>query len=312
MPKWLIILRFLIFLGIFTPLLRYTSLHFSTLTNNAIRFLSGGIFLFILFLYRYPTLKTQYSFTITPRTGILLTAFIFLSSINMTFFIKGLSLSSAFTGSLFVTFGIPLCSLIAIIIFIDEREKSLNLFFLVGMTVSIIGSIIFINQPQQQAHSAEAYMYFGVAISAQVISNNLIKQLTKSLPGFFIAMLNSLLAGSLLLTIAFFTGSLKELAHSSVLQIVILVFVGIYGTYVGGVLTFDIIQRYGITTLNILQLLTPIVVAIIAYLTMNETITFNQLIGAGVIIGGAYLSICKPKNYKKKKDQNNKNNWSDL
>ena len=281
---------FLILTSLALPLLRYTSLLFSPLTNNGVRFMSGSIFLFIIALFRYKSKLFDF-FPKQKNLKILLLCTSCLMSINMVFFIKGLSLSSAFTGSMFTTFGIPVTALVSMFYFPDERKKSFNIFFFTGMFICVLGSMVFINRGNSDPQANSGTFYLFISICTQVILNNLIKYVAHQLPILIIGLFNSFFTGSSLLILAILTGNIKELAIADTHSIVVLIFAGIYGIFVGMIIGFSVIKKNGITTFNIMQLLTPITTAVVSYIAMKETISSSQFLGGVIILIGAYICI---------------------
>ena len=74
-------------------------------------------------------------------------------------------------------------------------------------------------------------------------------------------------------------------------KIIILIFAGVYGIFVGMLVGFSVIKQNGITTFNIIQLLTPITTAIFSYFIMKENISFTQFLGSSMILLGAYFCV---------------------
>ena len=287
---------FLVLTSFAVPLLRYTSLLFSPITNNGVRFISGSIFLFIIALFRYKSKLFEF-FPKERKIQLLLLCTSCLMSINMVFFIKGLSLSSAFTGSMFTTFGIPVTALVSMFYFPDEREKSFNVFFFTGMFICVLGSLVFINRGGSDPQANAGTFYLFISVCSQVVLNNLIKHIAHQLPVLIIGLFNSFLTGISLLILAFLTGSIKELATADTHSIVVLIFAGVYGIFVGMMIGFSVIKKNGITTFNIMQLLTPITTAMVSYIIMKETITPPQFLGGMIILVGAYICIFGKNNF---------------
>ena len=287
---------FLVLTSFALPLLRYTSLLFSPLTNNGVRFMSGSIFLFIIALFRYKSKLLDF-FPKQKNLKILLLCTSCLMSINMVFFIKGLSLSSAFTGSMFTTFGIPVTALVSMFYFPDEREKSCNIFFFTGMFICVLGSLVFVSRGGSDPQASSGTFYLFISVCAQVILNNLIKYVAHQLPVLIIGLFNSFLTGASLLILATLTGNIKELATADTHSIVVLIFAGVYGIFVGMIIGFSVIKKNGITTFNIMQLLTPITTAMVSYIIMKETMTSSQFLGGAIILVGAYVCIFGKSNF---------------
>lgn len=146
---------YVVLIGLGFPILRYASLNFDTLNNNAVRFLSGGaLFLFLIALkHRSDIRKILHDPILAVKlllVGVLMTA-------NMYFFMNGMQLTTALTGSVFCILALPIATIMAAFFYSDERRKATDIRFISGSTLAIAGSLIFIFSAAQTAASENLY-----------------------------------------------------------------------------------------------------------------------------------------------------------
>ncbi|WP_235378921.1 DMT family transporter, partial [Proteus faecis] len=131
---------YVILMGLGFPIMRYMSLNFDTLNNNAVRFISGGVLFCIFCLLKYKNHLKK----INIKTALLLFVLSIFMTCNMFFFINGIKNTSALSGSVFSILAMPLGILVASLFFIDERERAFNYKFITGALIAILGSFLFI------------------------------------------------------------------------------------------------------------------------------------------------------------------------
>ncbi|MFZ7163998.1 DMT family transporter [Avibacterium avium] len=287
---------YILLMGLGFPILRVMSLHFDTFNNNAVRFLSGGILFILICAFKFR--RTLFEIFKQPRLLLtLLLLGVFMAG-NMYFFINGLRLTSALSGSIFGILAMPLGIAIAAIFFADERQKVKQRGFYLGSLLAIIGSFIFVLNGNQQGGEQQfvlgsLFLFLGIFI--QSLQNLLVKSAVQKLPVFVISASTATIAGLIFLVLALYSGKIAELQHTPRLMLSALALAGIYGMATGMLFAFYIVQKQGIVTFNLLQLLVPISTAIIGYYTLGERINLAQALGASVVLIGCLIALNRSK-----------------
>ncbi|OOF58546.1 DMT family transporter [Rodentibacter genomosp. 2] len=294
---FLIRFSYVLLMGFGFPIMRYMSIHFETLNNNAVRFISGGLlFVFICVLkYRNELVKLLREPSIILYL-LLLAAFM---TGNMYFFINGLKYTSALAGSVFGIMSMPLAVIMAAIFFQDEREKVKQKNFYIGSILSLIGSLIFVIYGNKSGDSYDfitGSLFLGIAIFIQSIQNLFVKKISKKLNTIVISASTAMLAGIFYLILASNTGVIYQLQDVSSGLLIGLIFAGIYGMLTGMLFAFYIVQKQGVVVFNIIQLTVPLSTTLIAYFTLGETISIYQGFGAVIVIVGCIISLRKKYN----------------
>ena len=276
---------YIILMGFGFPIMRFMSIHFETVNNNAVRFLSGG-FLFILiciFKFREELKKILLEPKIILK---LLLLGIFMSG-NMYFFINGLKYTSALAGSIFGILAMPLAIIMAAIFFKDERNKIKQKKFYIGSILAFIGSLLFVlygNKVGESLDFLKGTLFLGTAIFIQSIQN---------LHTIVISASIATLSGIIYLIFSIHTGKIIQLKEVGEGMLIGLSLAGIYGMLIGMLMAFYIVQKQGVIVFNIIQLLIPVSTAIVGYFTLGETINFYQGIGAIIVIFGCIIALKK-------------------
>ncbi|WP_434996473.1 DMT family transporter [Vibrio scophthalmi] len=283
---------YVVLIGLGFPILRYASLNFDTLNNNAVRFLSGGaLFLFLIALkHRSDIRKILHDPILAVKlllVGVLMTA-------NMYFFMNGMQLTTALTGSVFCILALPIATIMAAFFYSDERRKAKDIRFISGSTLAIAGSLIFIFSAAQTAASENFVLgsfFWTIAITIAAIQNLLVKSISHRIHTMVICASTATIAGLINLALAIYSGKIHQLADTSTSLIIFLILAGMYGMVTGMLMAFHIIKKSGVITFNMLQLLVPIATAVVAYFTLGETITLIQALGASIVIFGCRYSL---------------------
>lgn len=295
---FLLSITYILLMGLGFPIMRYMSLHFDVLNNNAVRFLSGGVIFVLICLIKFR--KQIKNIFIEPKLIFWLVILALFMASNMFFFINGLKYASALTGSIFGIITMPLAIIMAAIFYQDERKKVKNYSFFIGSLIAVIGALIFViysNKSIESDDFIKGSLFFTIAIFIQSIQNLIVKKLSNSLHSIIISASTATLTGFFYLIISIKTNTISELYYVDNFLLIGLSLAGIYGMFTGMLMAFYIVQKEGIATFNIIQLLIPLSTALIAYFTLGETLNLAQIFGAILVILGSIIGLNKEQNF---------------
>lgn len=299
MPKTLFInLSYVLLIGIGFPIMRFMSLNFDTINNNAIRFLCGGIFLLITSIIKFR--KELKKIVENPQLIIFLILLALLIATNMYFFMNGLRYTSALSGSIFIVLLMPLSTLVTSIVFKDERKKTTQINFWIGSCLAMIGSFMFIMNGifiSGDSNFMKGTIFLSIAIIIQAIQNLVIKKISRTFHPVIISTSTALLSGIIYMIVAISNNNIIELTKSPTILIVALGFAGIYGMLTGMLMSIYIIQKQGIINFSMIQLTIPLSTTMVAYFALGEKVTMIQCLGAFIILIGCYI-VLNPKKEK--------------
>lgn len=287
-------IAYVVLMGFGFPIMKYMSMNFSTINNNAVRFLSGGIMLFLICMIKFR--RELKNVLINNKTLLIISLISLCMLVNTYFFINGIKKTNSLTASLFSILAIPVALIITALFYKDEREKIRNKNYIFGTLISIGGFIVFTLSKIKETSSTDFFkgiIYLSISIVIQTIQNLIVKKISKTTNTVVISTLTALITGAIYLAISVENGYIVELEKVARPLLITLIFSGIYGMLTGMLLAFYIIKISGITTFNLLQLLVPFSTSIVAYVFLGEKLNILQYIGGIVIILGCTLALKK-------------------
>lgn len=292
---------YIILMGFSLPIMRFMSIRFDTINNNAVRFLSGGLVFILISVFKFSG-----EFKKIKEEPILILKLLLLGLLmtgNMYFYMNGLKYTSALTGSIFGILAMPLAVIMAAFFYRDERGRVKQVGFYAGSILAVIGSLIFVLSGNSSGESSDfirGALLLGIAILIQSIQNLMVKNVGKKLHSIVISASTATLSGIMYLSIAVQSGKIAQLSEVSGGLLAGLALAGVYGMLTGMLMAFYIVQKQGVVVFNILQLIVPLSTAVVGYFTLGETINLIQGAGAVIVILGSIFALRERKTIVKK------------
>lgn len=283
---------YIILMGFGLPIMRFMSIHFDTINNNAVRFLSGGLVFVLISIFKFSG-----EFKKIKETPILIVKLLLLGCLmtgNMYFYMNGLRYTSATTGSIFGILAMPLAAVMAALFYRDERSRVKQANFYIGSILAVIGSLIFViygNKNGESSDFIKGALLLGISILIQSIQNLVVKNVGKKLHSIVISASTASLSGIMYLSIAVQSGKVVQLSEVGIGLLAGLALAGVYGMLTGMLMAFYIVQKQGVVVFNILQLIVPLSTAVVGYFTLGETINLMQGVGAIIVVLGCVFAL---------------------
>lgn len=285
-------LFYVLAIGLNIVLLRYFSLHIDALNNNGVRFSVGGGVLLLFLLY-----KSRAELLALFRQPKLLLCCILVGLMmcaNMYFWLKGAAVTSSVTAAIAGVLAMPFGVLVAAIFFQDERDKIKSKRFWFGCGLTICGSLGFVWYGKAVA-VGEGFLLGAFFLLCSIFIRNLqnlvVKFVNNKINVFTLSCVTSLTTGFVSLTLSQQAGKIGEIVAMPSVWLWSLIAIGVYAIFVGMVLTFHVIQKQGLVTYQILELLMPVSAGVIAYFALGEQLSALQLLFALIVMGGAAAAL---------------------
>ncbi|MHA1115484.1 MAG: DMT family transporter [Candidatus Heimdallarchaeaceae archaeon] len=268
---------------------------FSPFQLSFLRYSLAAITLMIIFLFqnreKRPS-KQEMVKTLKDKWFFLLVTSIFVSlmPICLFFAVKKTTASSA---SFLLNINVAFIPLIAFFLVKEKIKK----FQAIGVSVTIIGSflVIFDKEIKSLDFSLSSFTSSTVVGNLLALASGLswaiytvlLKKFYTEEDPLFITFLNLLLSSIFLFPIAFFLFPFS--ISVTYLGIVLVMTLAIVSTALAYTFWLDILAYMSTTEVGVIQVLVPVISALLAVFFLGETITFVFAIGAFLIIVGLFL-----------------------
>lgn len=292
--RFIIAIVYMILSGLAFPIIRYVSLYFHVLNNNAVRLLSAGIVFILIALWKF---RQQVKYVLkNPETMFNLLIIAVVMFFNIYLSTEGLKYTTALTGSIFGIIMMPVAMIMAAVFYKDEREHLKSSRFYQGSFIALIGSFAFVLGNDSRGESTDLVkgtLLLTGWIIVQPIQNLIVKKVAKNIHSIVISASTATLSGLIYFAVAGRTGVIYQLSEVGSLMLVILILAGIYCLMTGMFLAFYIVQKQGLVFFNILQLLVPVSTAVIGFIMLGETVSFSQVIAMIFVMAGCFIALKK-------------------
>ncbi|ABR74264.1 EamA/RhaT family transporter [Actinobacillus succinogenes] len=292
--RFVIAIVYMVLSGLAFPIIRYVSLHFHVLNNNAVRLLSAGIVFIFIALWKF---RQQVEYVLrNPKVMFNLLIIAVIMFFNIYLSTEGLKYTTALTGSIFGIIMMPVAMIMAAFFYRDEREHLKSSRFYLGALIALISSFAFVLGNDNQGESIDLVkgtLLLTGWIVVQPIQNLIVKKVAKNIHSIVISASTATLSGLIYLATASRTGVIYQLSEVGSSMLIILIVAGIYCLMTGMFLAFYIVQKQGLVFFNILQLLVPVSTAIIGFIMLGETVSFYQVIAMISVMLGCFIALRK-------------------
>lgn len=196
----------------------------------------------------------------------------------------GLKGIDAGTGSVIIQLGTPFSALLAAVIF--KEKLTVNKIF---GTVLAFGGILCI----AGGASLTSYLHMGFVILSALFwaTGNMIVKSFSQIDSVALNAGMALLAVPQLLLLSFFveSGQLEAVKHATWQGWLGLMYVSLFSSVIAYTIWYRLINHYDITKVVFYPMMAPVVALIAASLFLGESLTWEKILGAGLVMGGVAL-----------------------
>jgi drug/metabolite transporter (DMT)-like permease len=266
---------------------------FHSLTFVALRLVLASLAYLVIFSLRLRKQRFPKERTVWLHGAVL---GIFGTAIPMNLMIASLHyLSSGMVGIL-ITIGPALTVLLAHFFLNDERlnqRRGLGLVLALGgaLLLAMLGES---GLPDVQAANPLGYLFILVAQVSGSSTNVYTRRFMRDLDTIQVSAVRMFVAMLVVLPVAFAVTGLDIQAVTAPGWLVLL-WVGLGGTFLANLLAFYNIKRFGATASAIVAYLIPAFTGILGVALLGETITRGMLIGMGIILAGVTVLNERPR-----------------
>ena len=254
-----------------------------------LRFLTGGILLIALSLFRGERLPAFNEILSQALAGILL----FVGGNTIVCWAVG-HIPTGIGGLVVAT--TPFF-MIALSRLIPPRE-SVSKAVIIGMLISFAGMLILLSPHLTQASRTPAFFWWGIGA---MLLNTLFWALgsiyvrKRKPPTSSLSMgvgLQNVIAGLVLLPICLLTSPPLHTIHASMLSIGALLYLIFFGTMLAAPCYIYVLRRLPVSISSTFAYVTPVITVLFGYCALGETLSHPMLLGMSVILAGVVVVQC--------------------
>lgn len=212
------------------------------------------------------------------------------TAVPLTCVVSSLQYQSSGVTSLLLTTSPALTVILAHFFLSDE---SLNLRKILGVSLALGGAIMLAlngedGLPDATAADPRGYLFVGIAITASATMTIYARKYLKGYDSFDVASIRMFTAGIAIMPLSILTIGL-DLSAVTGTGYFALIYAAIFGTFLGFLMSFYNIKRFGATPASMTSYIIPIFAGIGGIVLLGEEITSTMIIGMIVIISGITL-----------------------
>jgi drug/metabolite transporter (DMT)-like permease len=269
---------------------RYLTFYFDPMTLSFVRHVAGSIVLLTIAVIVAPQgLRDIFAL---PRRFMGLVFLGLMYSIAVGLFIAGLSRTSAVMSSLIALLGLPLTVVLLMAAFPDERRRARGRAFYVGAAMSFAASaaLALSNGIQGAQDAIGTACLIGSAL-IQASAAIFTKRMVLAFHPLCLGAVNGAIMAFFFGVGTLLWGDLARVTEVPPAVDALLIFSGVYGLLVGGVLYLANMKRFGMVVTRLAELSTPVLTGLFGFLFFGERLTPTQVALGLVLIAGCMLIL---------------------
>ncbi len=292
----LVLLAYPMLGSLVSVMLRYLLRTFDPWTVAGVRSLSGGLFLLcVAFVLWRGELRT---FARDPRQLRLLLVTTLLGIVPGWLTNEAISRIPALVASLLGTLSLPLMSVLAALVFADERRVLRSSSFWLAAPLLLGGTAGLALAQSARASTLTDTGGYGLGIAMLLLSFLLnaipqlfLKHAVSDAHPFVLSGSLGVAGGLIYSVLAFVFGEPARLATAPTWLTVLLVLSGAYGLLTGSALYLAAVKRFGLIVVNLVWLISPVFVGLFGYEVLNELPTAGQLWSGLALLAGCGIVL---------------------
>lgn len=263
---------------------RFSVGQFESVTYIALRLIIAGLMHAVFYIFAVQKRKWPNGRELWQRSAVL---GIFGTTIPMNLITASLNYQSSGVTAILITLNPALTVLFAHFYLDDER---LNLRKLLGIALALGGAIFMVAMgetglPDVNQANPIGYLLVFIAMISGSFATVYARKHMKGMDSFDVASIRMWVSGIIVIPLSFLLVDF-DLSRVNLQGYAALGWASLAGTFLGLMLSFYIIKRFGATASAMTAYIIPIVSSIFGTLLLDETITFGMIVGIILMLSG--------------------------